>query len=92
MKRTPEKGLKVIVRANREAVFGEDEVKIKKVDLTKTNVSGILTGNVIAGYCEVDTSSYDGKKHWYPIDQLYTESGEQLEEEDMEFDLDRLKE
>lgn len=88
MGQKPEKGSKVVVKATKEAVFGEDEVKIKKITVPEgKKVTGLLTGNVIAGYCEVENTSLDGEKHWFPIEQLYTLEGEQLEEENVPLDI-----
>lgn len=88
MGQKPEKGIRVVVRATREAIFGEEEVKIKKLSIPEgKKVTGVLTGNVIAGYCEVESTSTDGGKHWFPIDQLYTEDGQQLEEEEIQIDI-----
>lgn len=82
MELRPAKGLKVKVNAQREAVFAEDGVAVRPVKLTADNGrAGILTGTTLAGYCEVEMPSLDGKRHWYPIDGLVGEKGEKLVEE-----------
>jgi hypothetical protein len=84
MELKPEKGLKVRVYAAREAVFGEEGVGIQKVsfDGEKTTL-GTLTGMTLAGFCEVEMPDFDGKKHWYPIESLKGENGENLIEEEI---------
>jgi hypothetical protein len=78
----PAKGLKVVVGAAREAIFGEESVEVKKVAFANDSSRvGTLTGTVLAGYCEVEMPSLDGKKHWYPVDDLRGENGEQVVEE-----------
>jgi hypothetical protein len=85
MELKPAKGLKVKVEANREAVFGEESVQINKISLPNgSSRNGIMTGTVLAGYCEVDMPSLDGKKHWYPVDGLLGEKGEKIVEEEIE--------
>lgn len=81
----PAKGLKVKVMANKEAVFGEEAVQIKGVTLPNGGGrNGVMTGTVIAGYCEVDMPSLDGKRHWYPVEGLFGEKGERIVEEEIE--------
>ncbi|HYB45361.1 MAG TPA: hypothetical protein VEC92_02450 [Nitrososphaerales archaeon] len=85
MELKPAKGLKVRVEADREAIFGEEAVQIRRVTLPKDNGrNGVMTGTVIAGYCEVDMPSFDGKKHWYPVEGLVGENGEKIVEEEIE--------
>jgi len=85
----PEKGMKVVIKADREAIFGEEEVSVKKFFIPEgKKVTGTLTGNIIAGYCEVENTSIDGGRHWFPVDQLYTEKGEQLEEEEIPVNIE----
>ncbi len=85
MDQKPAKGIKVKVEADKEAVFGEEAVQVRKVALPKDNGrNGILTGTVIAGYCEVDMPSLDGRRHWYPVDGLVGENGEKIIEEELE--------
>jgi len=81
----PAKGIKVKVEADKEAVFGEEAVQVRKVALPKDDGrKGVLTGIVIAGYCEVDMPSLDGKRHWYPVEGLVGENGEKIVEEEIE--------
>ena len=81
----PAKGLRVKVEADKEAVFGDESVQVKRVTLPKDNGrKGIMTGTVLAGYCEVDMPALDGKKHWYPVDGLVGEKGEKIVEEEIE--------
>ena len=79
----PVKGLKVNISASREAVFGEEGVEVKKVSLSDKPSSGTLTGRTLVGYAEVEMTGLDGKSHWYPVDQMLTESGEKVVEEEM---------
>ncbi len=81
MELKPTKGLKVMVNAQREAIFGDESVSVKKI--VTSNKSGVLTGQTLAGFCEVDMGGLDGMKHWYPIDDLRGENGEQIVEEEM---------
>lgn len=89
MELKPAKGLKVKVNAQREAVFGEDTVSVRKVDLPngKGRV-GVLSGVTLAGYCEVEMPGLDGKKHWYPVDGLVGENGEKVVEEEIQIDVE----
>ena len=81
----PAKGIKVKVEASREAVFGDEAVQIKQVSLPKDNgKNGVLTGTVLAGYCEVEMPSLDGKRHWYPVEGLVGMNGEKIVEEEIE--------
>ncbi len=80
----PTRGLKVKINANREAVFGEEGVEIKKSSpLNGSNDLGVLTGRTLVGYCEVEMASLDGRKHWYPIEQMLAENGDSLKEEEI---------
>lgn len=80
----PSNGLKVRVGANREAVFGEEGVEVKKISqLNDKDRAGTMTGRTLAGYGEVEMGQLDGKKHWYPIDQLLCENGDQVVEEEI---------
>lgn len=89
MELKPTKGLKVKVNAQREAVFEEEGVAVRKVDLPngKERV-GILSGVTLAGYCEVEMPGLDGKKHWYPVDSLLGENGEKVVEEEIQIGED----
>jgi hypothetical protein len=83
----PSKGLRVTVSAQREAIFGEESVTVSKVLMPNdSSRAGILTGATLAGYCEVEMPSLDGRKHWYPIGGLSGEHGEQIEEEEIGID------
>jgi hypothetical protein len=89
MELKPAKGLKVRVEADKEAIFGEEAVQVRGVVLPKDDGrNGIMTGTVIAGYCEVDMPSLDGKRHWYPVDGLLGEKGEKIVEEEIELPED----
>jgi hypothetical protein len=80
----PTKGLKVKVSAAREAVFGEDGVEVKKVKAPSgKEAAGVLTGRTLVGYAEVEMAALDGKPHWYPVDQLVTDKGEKVVEEEI---------
>ncbi len=84
----PAKGVKVKVNAQREAIFGEESVGVQKVVLNNGNNVGVMTGNVLAGYCEVEMQKLDGRKHWYPIGDLQGEKGESVVEEEIPIDMD----
>ncbi len=80
----PTRGLKVKIEATREAVFGEEGVEIKKgPPLNGNNDLGVLTGRTLVGYCEVEMASLDGRKHWYPIEEMLAENGDSLKEEEI---------
>jgi hypothetical protein len=81
----PSKGLKVKVSASREAIFGEEGVEVKKV-AGKTN-SGVLTGRTLVGYAEAEMKDLDGKNHWYPVDQMVTEDGDKVVEEEIAIEV-----
>jgi hypothetical protein len=80
----PGKGLKVVCTPSREAIFGEDGVEVKKTSIPSVkNRAGILTGRTLAGFAEVEMGALDGNKHWYPTDQMLTEKGEKVVEEEI---------
>lgn len=80
----PAKGLKVNCSPTKEAIFGEDGVEVKKASLpTGKNRLGVLTGRTLAGFAEVEMTALDGKKHWYPTDEILTDKGEKVVEEEM---------
>ncbi|HEV2226003.1 MAG TPA: hypothetical protein VGR56_04265 [Nitrososphaerales archaeon] len=87
MELKPSKGLKVKVNAQREAIFGDESVAIQKVKLNDGDRMGTMTGQTLAGYCEVEMVKLDGRKHWYPIDDLAGENGEKIVEEEIPIDL-----
>ncbi len=89
MELKPVKGLKVRVNADREAVFGEEGVEIKRVSFKGEKSSiGELTGTTLAGFCEVEMPGLDEKKHWYPIDGLEGEHGEKIVEDEIVIDAE----
>jgi hypothetical protein len=80
----PAKGVKVNCNPSREAIFGEDGVEVKKASISSTkNRLGVLTGRTLAGFAEVEMGALDGKMHWYPTDQMLTDKGEKVVEEEM---------
>lgn len=84
----PAKGVKVKVSAAREAVFGEDGVEVKKVKSPSGSAaSGVMTGRTLVGFAEVEMASLDGKPHWYPVDELLTEKGERVIEEEIPIEI-----
>jgi hypothetical protein len=83
MELKPAKGVKVFVNAQREAIFGDESVSVQKATLNDGNKLGLMTGLTLAGFCEVEMSQLDGKKHWYPIDDLAGEHGEKIVEEEI---------
>lgn len=84
----PAKGIKVKISASREAIFGEEGVEVKKVDpVSGKSAMGTLTGRTLVGYAEVEMPAMDGKNHWYPVDQMLTESGEKVIEEEIAIEI-----
>ncbi|MGP8124502.1 MAG: hypothetical protein ACLQEQ_01340 [Nitrososphaerales archaeon] len=79
----PSKGVKVVVNAQREAIFADESVSIRKIVLNDGLKVGKLTGLTLAGFCEVEMPKLDGKRHWYPIGDLVGEHGEVVVEEEM---------
>jgi len=86
----PSKGLKVKVNAQREAIFGDESVAVQKVKLNDGDRVGTMTGQTLAGYCEVEMQKLDGLKHWYPIDDLAGENGEKIVEEEIPIELEEV--
>ena len=85
----PSEGLKVKVNAVREAIFGEEGVEVKKISQVNEKAkAGVMTGRTLAGYSEVEMSALDGKKHWYPIEQLLGEKGEKIVEEEIKVEIE----
>ncbi len=82
----PSKGLKIKVNASREAVFGDDGVSMNKVSIKDGKSAGVMTGMTLAGFAEVEMSTMDGKKHWYPVGDLVGEKGEQIVEDELAVD------
>lgn len=84
MELKPSKGVKVSVNAQREAVFGDESVAVRRVSLPNDGRRhGVLTGVALAGYCEVEMPALDGMRHWYPVDDLKGENGERIVEEEI---------
>ncbi len=81
MELKPSKGIKVRVNAQREAIFGDESVSVQEITVNDGNREGVLTGVTLAGFCEVDMPRLDGRKHWYPIEDLAGEKGEKIVEE-----------
>jgi hypothetical protein len=80
----PTKGLKVNCTPTKEAIFGEDGVEVKKASLPSgKNRLGILTGRTLAGFAEVEMSALDGKKHWYSTEEMLSDKGEKVVEEEI---------
>jgi hypothetical protein len=84
----PSSGLRVKVKATREAVFGEDGVEVRSTAaLSGKAASGVMTGRTLVGFSEVEMAGLDGKKHWYPVDQLTTENGDRMVEEELPIEM-----
>ncbi len=84
----PSKGLKVKINAAREAVFGEDGVEIKKVSSQAgKKATGTMTGRTLVGYAEIEMEGPEKSKHWYPVDQLTTEKGDRIVEEEIAIEI-----
>lgn len=80
----PTKGLKVNCAPTKEAIFGEDGVEVKKASLPAgKNRNGVLTGRTLAGFAEVEMTALDGNKHWYPTDEILTDKGDKVVEEEI---------
>ena len=79
----PSKGVKVVVNAQREAIFGDESVSIRRISLNDGLKVGEMTGLTLAGFCEVEMPNLDGKRHWYPIGDLVGEHGEAVVEEEI---------
>jgi hypothetical protein len=89
MEPRPTKDMKVRVNASREAIFGEESVEVKKITFKdEKSRTGSMTGVALAGYCEVEMPNLDNKKHWYPIDELVSENGESLVEDEIKIDVE----
>src|SRR5271169_189669 len=80
----PTEGLKVNCNPAKEAIFGEDGVEVKKASIPAgKHRLGLLTGRTLAGFAEVEMEALDGKKHWYSTDEMLTEKGEKVVEEEI---------
>jgi hypothetical protein len=86
MELKPSKGLKVKVNAQREAIFGDDSVSVQSISLRDGR--GVMTGHTLAGFCEVDMQNLDGRRHWYPIEDLVGENGEKFVEEEVPIEIE----
>ena len=87
MELKPSKGLKVLVKAQREAIFGDESVSVQKVAINNGADSGVMTGRTLIGFCEVEMQKLDGRNHWYPIDDLTGEHGEKIVEEEVPIEM-----
>jgi len=84
MEARPAQGLKVNCNPTREAIFGEDGVEVKKASVPSgKHRLGVLTGRTLAGFAEVEMTVLDGKKHWYPTEEMLTDKGEKVVEEEI---------
>jgi len=80
----PAKSLKVNCNPTKEAIFGEDGVEVKKASVPAgKHRLGLLTGRTLAGFAEVEMTGLDGNKHWYPTDEMLTDKGEKVVEEEI---------
>jgi hypothetical protein len=80
----PTKGLKVNCDPAREAIFGEDGVEVTKASIPAgKHRLGVLTGRTLAGFAEVEMAALDGKNHWYSTEEMLTEKGEKVVEEEI---------
>ncbi len=88
MELKPSKGLKVLVNAQREAIFGDESVSVQRVTVGGGARLGVMTGRTLIGFCEVEMQKLDGRSHWYPIEDLTGERGEKIVEEEVPIELD----
>jgi hypothetical protein len=80
----PGKGIIVDCNPTREAIFGEDGVEMKKASIPAGKVRlGVMTGRTLAGFAEVEMESLDGKKHWYSTEEMLTDKGDKVVEEEI---------
>ena len=87
MELKPSKGLKVHVKAQREAIFGDESVSVQRVTINDGADQGIMTGRTLIGFCEVEMMKLDGRNHWYPVDDLVGDHGEKIVEEEIPIEL-----
>jgi len=87
MELKPSKGLKVVVNAHREAIFGDESVSVQKVTINNGANSGVMTGRTLIGFCEVEMQKLDGHNHWYPIEDLTGEQGDKIVEEEIPIEM-----
>ena len=80
----PANGVKVNCNPTKEAIFGEDGVEVKKATLPSGKQRlGVLTGRTLAGFAEVEMGALDGKKHWYSTEEMLSDKGEKIVEEEI---------
>src|SRR5271157_5592600 len=80
----PAPGVKVNCNPTKEAIFGEDGVEVKKAALASGKQRlGVLTGRTLAGFAEVEMAALDGKKHWYSTEEMLSDKGEKIVEEEI---------
>ena len=80
----PAKGQKVNCNPSREAIFGEEGVEVKKAAIPAgKHRLGIMTGRTLAGFAEVEMEGLDGKTHWYPTEEMLTDKGDKVVEEEI---------
>ena len=87
MELKPSKGLKVVVNAHREAIFGDESDSVQNVEITNGANAGVMTGRTLIGFCEVEMQMLDGRYHWYPVDDLAGEHGERIVEEEIQIEM-----
>lgn len=87
MELRPSKGLKVLVNAHREAVFGDESVSVQSITVKEGANAGVMTGRTLIGFCEVEMKKLDGRTHWYPVDDLTGEHGEKVVEEEIPVEI-----
>ncbi len=84
----PAKGIRVNCNPTKEAIFGEDGVEVKKTSISaEKHRVGVLTGRTLAGFAEVEMEAMDGKKHWFLTDEMLTDKGERVVEEEIPIDI-----
>jgi hypothetical protein len=84
----PTKGIKVNCNPTKEAIFGEDGVEVKKTSIPAAKQRlGFLTGRTLAGFAEVEMEAMDGKKHWFPTDEMLTEKGDRVVDEEIAIEV-----
>ncbi len=88
MELKPSKGLKVLVDAHREAIFGDESVSVQQVTFDNGAKLGVMTGRTLIGFCEVEMQKLDGRSHWYPVEDLTGEHGEKIVEEEIPVELE----
>jgi hypothetical protein len=87
MELKPSKGLRVVVNARREAIFGDESVAVQNVTINNGANGGVMTGRTLIGFCEVEMQKLDGRNHWYPVEDLTGEHGEKIVEEEIQIEM-----